>query len=83
MAEARRLIKEALRGKVARLRFVDDCTLQLAQTFAKPYQTLTGLNLAELLKLMKPVYGLMQGIPTPTQLGQYLLAQKKDTPHRD
>ncbi len=80
VAEARRLIKEALRGKVARLRFVDDCTLQLAQTFAKPYQTLTGLNLAELLKLMKPVYGLMQGIPTPTQLASTYWRKKKTPP---
>lgn len=67
--EARRLIKEALKGKVTRLRFLDDSTIKLAQQFAKPYQQVTGLNLPELLKLLKPVYDLMKGIPTDTQLG--------------
>lgn len=68
VAEARRLIRRALRGKVNKLRFLDDFLIDLAQKFAKPYQKLTGLNLPELLKLLKPVYGLMKGIPTDTQL---------------
>ena len=68
VAEARRLIKQAFRGKVNKLRFLDDQKIGLAQRLAKPYRWLTGLNLPELLKLVKPVYGLMKGVPTQTQL---------------
>lgn len=68
VAAARQLIKQALRGKVSKLRFIDDFTLKLAQTLAKPYRMATGLNLPELLKLLEPVYGLMKGVPTNTQL---------------
>jgi 4-cresol dehydrogenase (hydroxylating) flavoprotein subunit len=68
VAEARRLIKQALRGKVRKLQFIDDRTLALASKIAKPYQWLTGTNLSEMLKLIRPVYGLMKGIPTATQL---------------
>ena len=68
VAEARRLISRALKGTVNKLQFVDDHKLQLAQQLAQPYQWLTGLNLEQLLKLMRPVYALMQGIPTETQL---------------
>lgn len=68
VAEARRLIKQALRGKVRKLQFVDDFTLLLLQKLALPYQWITKTKVSELLKLLKPVYGLMQGIPTATQL---------------
>ncbi len=62
--EARRLVRRALAGKASRLQFLDDRTLRLASIFAKPYQLLTGWNLARTLALLKPVYGLMRGIPT-------------------
>lgn len=68
VAEARRLIKQALKGKVKKLQFLDNRKLAIAPYLAKPYQLLTGLNLPEMLKLIKPVYGLMKGIPTDTQL---------------
>jgi len=68
VAEARRLIQKALKGKVRKLQFLDDRTLQLAQRFAKPYQWLTGLNLPEMLKLLLPVYSLMKGIPTKSSI---------------
>jgi 4-cresol dehydrogenase (hydroxylating) flavoprotein subunit len=62
--EARRLVKKALRGKVQRLQFLDDRTLRLATMFAKPYQWFSGWNLERTLAVLKPVYGLMKGIPT-------------------
>jgi 4-cresol dehydrogenase (hydroxylating) len=68
VAEARRLVKQALKGKVSKLQFLDDRKLQLAQKLAKPYRWATGLNLPEMLKLVRPVYGLMKGIPTESQL---------------
>jgi 4-cresol dehydrogenase (hydroxylating) len=79
VAEARRLLKKALQGKVQKLQFLDDRTLCLAEKIARPYQLFTGLNLSELLKLLRPVYGLMQGIPTETQLASTYW-RKKTTP---
>jgi 4-cresol dehydrogenase (hydroxylating) len=68
VAEARRLVKEALRGRVARLQFLDDRKLELAARFAKPYGAITGWNLSRALELVRPVYGLMKGIPTDQPL---------------
>ena len=79
IAEARRLIKQALKGKVKKLQFIDNGKLALAEKLAKPYQQLTGLNLPEMLKLVKPVYGLMKGIPTDTQI-KSTYWRKKSTP---
>ena len=62
--EARRLIKAALKGKVNRLQFLDDRTLELAARFAKPFQWISGWDLTRTLELLHPLYGLMKGIPT-------------------
>ena len=66
--EARRLVKQVLLGKVARLQFLDDRLLKLASRFARPYRWLTGLDLKRTLEIVKPVFGLIQGIPTAKPL---------------
>jgi 4-cresol dehydrogenase (hydroxylating) len=62
--EARRLVRKALRGSVTRLQFLDDRLLKVAARFATPYKWLTGLDLKQTLEIIKPVYGLIKGIPT-------------------
>jgi 4-cresol dehydrogenase (hydroxylating) len=62
--EARRLIRRALAGKATRLEFLDDRKLSLASRFAKVYERISGWNLTRTLAVLKPVYGLMKGIPT-------------------
>jgi 4-cresol dehydrogenase (hydroxylating) len=62
--EARRLLRQALKGKAQRLTFLDDKKLALASQFAGVYERLTGWNLKKTLAVLKPVYGLMKGIPT-------------------
>jgi 4-cresol dehydrogenase (hydroxylating) flavoprotein subunit len=62
--EARRLLRRALKGKATRLQFLDDRLLHLAARFARPYQWISGWNLERMLAVLKPVYGLMRGIPT-------------------
>lgn len=64
VGEARRLLRKALQGKAQRLQFLDDNKLHLASLFAKPYQWISGWNLERTLAILKPVYGLMKGIPT-------------------
>jgi len=62
--EARRLLRQALHGVATRLQFLDDRMLHLASMFARPYQLVSGWNLNRMLAVLKPVYGLMKGIPT-------------------
>jgi len=62
--EARRLIRVALAGKAKQLQFLDDRKLRLAALFAKPYEWVSGWKLERTLAVLKPVYGLMKGIPT-------------------
>ncbi len=62
--EARRLLRRALAGKATKLQFLDNRLLRLATRFSKQYQFFTGWNLEKMLAVLKPVYGLMQGIPT-------------------
>jgi 4-cresol dehydrogenase (hydroxylating) len=64
VAEARRLLRKALHGKVQRLQFLDDRKLRLASLFATPYRWISGWDLERTLAVLKPVYGLMKGIPT-------------------
>jgi 4-cresol dehydrogenase (hydroxylating) len=66
--EARRLLRRALDGKVKDLQFLDDRKLELASRFAGVYQRLTGWDLRRTLTLLRPVYGLMKGIPTAQPL---------------
>jgi 4-cresol dehydrogenase (hydroxylating) len=68
VAEARRLVRLQLKGIVSQLQFVDDRRLALAQRFARPYRWLTGWDLSATLELLRPVYGLMRGVPTAQPL---------------
>jgi len=49
---------------VGKLQFLDDRQLEVATRFAKPYSALTGWDLSRALNLVRPVFGLMKGIPT-------------------
>lgn len=66
--ESRRLLKKALKGKVDRLVFLNARKIFFAERFAKLYQKITGINLAQMLTVLKPVYYLMQGVPTSSFL---------------
>jgi 4-cresol dehydrogenase (hydroxylating) len=68
VAEARRLVKKALRGRVNKLQFLDDQMLEVARRFARPYSAITGWDLSRALELVRPVFGLMKGIPTSQPL---------------
>lgn len=68
VAEARRLVGRALKGKASRLQFLDDRKLRLASRLSKPYEWISGWKLERTLAILKPVYGLMKGIPTDQPL---------------
>jgi 4-cresol dehydrogenase (hydroxylating) len=62
--EARRLLRLALKGKATKLEFLDDRRLRMASKFAGLYQFFSGWDLERILAVLKPVYGLMKGVPT-------------------
>jgi 4-cresol dehydrogenase (hydroxylating) len=64
VAEAQRLLRRALKGKAQRLQFLDDRKLRIATMLSKPYEWISGWKLERTLAVLKPVYGLMKGIPT-------------------
>jgi 4-cresol dehydrogenase (hydroxylating) len=78
--EAKRLIRQALKGKVARLQFLDDRLLAFAARFAAPYRWLTGLDLKRTLEIIKPVYGLIKGIPTDKPMASCYWRKRKPVP---
>jgi 4-cresol dehydrogenase (hydroxylating) len=80
VAEARKLLRRALAGKVAKLQFLDDRRLALAARFSRPYRWLTGWDLSRTLELVRPVYGLMKGIPTEATLAGAYWRKKGPVP---
>ena len=79
VADARKRIRRQLKGKVKRLRFVDERLLGHAERFAKPYQQLTGVRLADVLKVLKPVFGMTRGVPSAAMMSSNYW-RKKDFP---
>ncbi|HEV8416791.1 MAG TPA: FAD-binding oxidoreductase [Bryobacteraceae bacterium] len=80
VAEARRAIRKALKGKVDRLQFLDDRKLAFASRFAKLYQLLTGWDLSKVIELARPIYGLMKGVPTEQPLASTYWRKKSVPP---
>ncbi|MEO5922594.1 MAG: FAD-binding oxidoreductase [Bryobacteraceae bacterium] len=68
VAEARRLVRLALKGKIRRIHFLNDKRLDLAGRYSRLFHLITGINFGRTLALVRPVYGLLQGIPTDSSL---------------
>jgi 4-cresol dehydrogenase (hydroxylating) len=68
VAEARRLVRKALRHKVTKLNFLDDRLLGFASRFSSVFRLFTGMDLRKTMELVLPVYGLLRGIPTDQSL---------------
>lgn len=78
--EQRRLLRQALAGKTERVRFLDDRTIRVASRFTRPYRLMTGLDLSRTLELVRPVYGLLKGIPTEKTLGSAYWRKRTPVP---
>ncbi len=82
VAEARRLLRRALKGKINRIGFIDDRALALIERFSTPFRLLTGWNLSRTLNVLRPVYGLMKGIPTDTPMESAYWRKRTAPPER-
>jgi 4-cresol dehydrogenase (hydroxylating) flavoprotein subunit len=78
--EAKRLVRAAMAGKVDKLQFLNDKTLSLASRFQQPYRWFTGIDLTRTLELLRPVYGLLKGIPTQQPLGSAYWRKRMPVP---
>jgi 4-cresol dehydrogenase (hydroxylating) len=78
--EARRLLRRALAGKVKKLQFLDDRLLSVASRFAGVYRFFAGWDLSRALDLLRPVYGLMKGIPTDEPLASTYWRKRQPPP---
>jgi 4-cresol dehydrogenase (hydroxylating) len=82
--EARRLVRRALKAKADKLQFLDDRALELAGRFAGIYRFFTGWDLSRALDLVRPVYGLMRGVPTDQPLASAYWRKRTPPPvHMD
>jgi 4-cresol dehydrogenase (hydroxylating) flavoprotein subunit len=68
VAEARRLIRRSLKNAVDKLQFMDASRLALASRLAGPFYALSRWDLRRTLELVRPLFGLMQGVPTDQPL---------------
>jgi len=80
--EAKALLRRALRGKVDRLRFVDDRLIGVMRRFANPFRLLTGWDVRRTLTLLEPVYNLLKGIPTEHTLASTYWRKSIDVPQK-
>lgn len=76
VALARKALKRALRPVTRKIRFIDNRKLALAERFQGVYHKLTGINLPEMLKVLKPVFGMTQGVPSDGVLGSVYWRKK-------
>jgi 4-cresol dehydrogenase (hydroxylating) len=68
VAEARRLLRRELAGKVDKLQFLNDRLLSFASKFARPFRLFTRWDISRGLDLVGPLYGLLRGVPTERPL---------------
>lgn len=80
VADARKRIRRQLRGRVKRLQFIDERLLGLAERFARPYQWLTGVRLSEVLRVLKPVFGMTRGVPSAEMMSSNYWRKKEFPP---
>jgi 4-cresol dehydrogenase (hydroxylating) len=80
VAEARRLLREAVAGHADKLQFLDERKLRIAERFSGVYRSVTGWDLTRALELVRPVFGLLQGAPTSQPLASTYWRKKSPPP---
>jgi len=78
---AKKAIKKQLRGKVKSLRFLDERLMSIAEFIKVPYRWLTGIDLGDMLKILRPVMGLTRGVPTNEFLPSAYWRKKSPAPN--
>jgi 4-cresol dehydrogenase (hydroxylating) len=82
VASAKKAIKRQLQGKVKKLQFLSEGLLNLAERFQGILYKLTGKNIPEMMKVLKPVYFLTKGVPTETFMASTYWRKKGKLPEK-
>jgi 4-cresol dehydrogenase (hydroxylating) len=80
VAETRRLIRASIKGHVNRLTFLDDRLLSISLRYAKPVKLFTGWDFSHTLGALKPLFGLLKGIPTDRMIASAYWRKKTPIP---
>jgi 4-cresol dehydrogenase (hydroxylating) len=80
VAEARRLLRESLKGRITKIQFLDDRVLNFAGRFSHTFGMISRWDISRALQLVRPVFGLMKGIPTDQPLGSTYWRKKMTPP---
>lgn len=81
---AKRKIKQALdKLPSKKLNFLNARTLKVARWLQRPYQWLTGVDLAQALDKTEPVFYLKQGVPTNAFIGSTYWRKRQPPPVMD
>jgi 4-cresol dehydrogenase (hydroxylating) len=84
VAEARRLVRQAVKGRVTKIQFLDDRILNFAERFSHTFGLISRWDISRALELVRPVFGLMKGIPTDQPLASTYWRKKMTPPkHMD
>jgi 4-cresol dehydrogenase (hydroxylating) len=82
VAEARRLLRRELAGKVNRLQFLDDRRLALASRFSGLFGMISRWDLSRALQLVRPLYGLLKGEPSDRPLASAYWRKRTPPPEK-
>lgn len=80
VADAKRQICAALKGKVKRLNFLTDFRLSIAKRFPKLLGYLLKVDLETLLPIMEAIYGMSKGIPSDVWMAGVYWRKKQSPP---
>lgn len=80
---ARKAIKRLLSGKVSRITFISKSTLRLLERHKGLFSIISGMNIPEVIKVIKPSFRILQGVPNEVALSTPYWRMKKRPPEKD
>ena len=80
---AKKQVKHQLRGKVSRINFISSSLLGFMEKYPKPLSLVSGLNVQELVKVIKPSFGILTGKPSQVSLASPYWRSKKKPPENN
>ncbi|MDA3789853.1 MAG: FAD-binding oxidoreductase [Desulfobacula sp.] len=86
VSASKKVIKRVLRGKTKRINFVSEQLLNLVEKFQwlmAPLGRIVGMDIKELIKVLRPAMALMKGKPGEVSLPTPYWRSKKDIPVKD
>jgi 4-cresol dehydrogenase (hydroxylating) flavoprotein subunit len=78
--EAKKVVRKVLRGKVSRINFVSSALLGFMERYPGPLSLVTGMNVRELVKVIKPSFGILSGKPSEVSLASPYWRSRKKPP---